>query len=101
MSVLWEHPGDHTARDIVQLMPDYAYTTIATVLDRLTVKDLTTRRKIGRSFRYAATDNRAIHTAVLMHEALESTADPEAALACFVSRATTEQVAALRAALSD
>jgi predicted transcriptional regulator len=43
---------------IVALSRPLAYTTIMTVLDRLVRKSKLTRRKVGRSFQYAATESR-------------------------------------------
>jgi predicted transcriptional regulator len=100
MDVVWGRPGeDRTARDVADRLPEYAYTTLATVLERLVGKELLTRRREGRVILYSASDTPAVHTALLMHEALAATRDPAAALACFVQSATPEDVAALRAAV--
>ncbi len=96
MDVLWEQPQDsHTVREVAARLPEYAYTTIATVLDRLANKELLTVQRDGRTLRYAASETRAVHTTLLMQEALAATRDPAAALACFVQGATPEQLAAL------
>lgn len=96
MDVLWEQPQDsHTVRQVADRLPEYAYTTIATVLDRLADKELLTVQRDARTLRYAAAETRAVHTTLLMQEALAATRDPAAALACFVQGATPEQLAAL------
>ena len=84
MDVLWEEPGrEMTGRDMADAFPDYAYTTVATVLDRLVHKQMVSRRMEGRAIRFAATGTRAAHTAELMHETLVVTGDPDATLTRF------------------
>ena len=100
MDVLWEEPGaELTGREVADAFPDYAYTTLATVLDRLVNKELLNRRQSGRVIHYSTADTRAVHTTLLMREALDATRDPDAALACFAQGLAKEQVGALRAAL--
>ena len=102
MDVLWEEPGaERTGREVADAFPDYAYTTLATVLDRLANKELLNRRQDGRVILYSATNTRAVHTALLMREALDATRDPEAALACFAQGLPDGQAKALRVALDD
>ena len=102
MDVLWEEPGaERTGREVADAFPDYAYTTLATVLDRLANKELLHRRPDGRVIHYSAANTRAVHTALLMREALDATRDPEAALACFAQGLPDGQAGALRAALDD
>ena len=102
MDVLWEEPGaERTGREVADAFPDYAYTTLATVLDRLATKELLNRRQDGRVIHYSATNTRAVHTALLMREALDATRDPDAALACFAQGLPEEQARALRVALDD
>ena len=73
----------------------------STVLDRLVTKELLDRRQDGRVIHYSATNTRAVHTALLMREALDATRDPDAALACFAQGLTGAHVEALRIALDD
>ena len=102
MDVLWEESGaERTGREVADAFPEYAYTTLATVLDRLANKELLDRRQDGRVIHYSATNTRAVHTALLMREALDATRDPDAALACFAQGLPGEQAEALRAALED
>ncbi len=81
---------------------DLAYTTVMTVLDRLSRKDVVVRERDGRAFRYSARLTRAAMTAELMHEALGGTGpDRDQALVSFVGEASAEDLAALRRALAD
>jgi predicted transcriptional regulator len=100
MGVLWEQPERRLAvREVSARLPEYAYTTIATVLDRLADKDLLVVDRSERVLRYAAADTQAVHIQLLMQEALSATRDPAAALACFVQNASPEQIAALQDAV--
>jgi predicted transcriptional regulator len=101
MEILWEQPtAEHTARSIADRLPDFAYTTIATVLDRLTNKGMARRRKEGRVIQFVAVDTKAAFTVQAMLEALESSSDPSAALAQFAQAIDRDQAAALRDALN-
>ena len=74
IEVLWQEPGrEFTGRDVANELPDYAYTTVATVLDRLSHKKLVRWRMNGRTIRFIATGTGATHTATLMRDALGST----------------------------
>ncbi|MGH9603976.1 MAG: BlaI/MecI/CopY family transcriptional regulator [Terriglobales bacterium] len=54
MKVLWEQPGASVAQVRSALDRQLAYTTVMTVLDRMTAKGVVTRRKNGRAWYYAA-----------------------------------------------
>lgn len=100
MEVFWAAPeAELTARDVADHLEGYAYTTVATVLDRLVGKDLLVRRSVERVNHYSATGTRAVHTATLMAEVLNATRDPDSALAAFVTGLGPERAAALREAL--
>lgn len=102
MDVLWEEPGrERTGREVADAFPEYAYTTLSTVLDRLVTKELLDRRQDGRVIHYSATNTRAVHTALLIREALDATHDPDAALACFVQGLPAGHATALLSALGD
>jgi predicted transcriptional regulator len=102
MDVLWEEPGrELTGRDVVKAVPGYAYTTVATVLDRLAHKGLISRTPGGRAIRFAATSTRAAHTAELMHEALMVSRDPDAVLVRFAETVSRSEAAVLRRALDE
>lgn len=102
IDVLWEEPGrELTGRDVANELPGYAYTTVATVLDRLVHKNLVRRRMDGRTIRFAATGTGATLTATLMREALGSTRDPDAALVRFAEGVSPSEADVLRRALGD
>ncbi len=102
IDVLWEEPGRVlTGRDVANMLPNYAYTTVATVLDRLSQKKLVRRRMDGRTIRFAATGTGATHTATLMREVLGSTRDPDAALVRFAESVSPSEADVLRRALDD
>jgi predicted transcriptional regulator len=102
MDVLWDWNGGELAgRAVADALPGYAYTTVATVLDRLVHKGLVRRRMEGRTIRFAAAGTRAAHTAVLMHEALGATRDPDAALVRFAQTVSPKEAEVLRAVLDD
>ena len=101
IDVLWEEPGrEVTGRDVANELPGYAYTTVATVLDRLVHKNLVRRRIDGRTIRFAATGSGATLAATLMREALGSTRDPDAALVRFAESVSSSEADVLRRALA-
>ncbi len=53
MKVLWKQPGATVAQVRSALERPLAYTTVMTVLDRMTSKGVVTRRKNGRAWLYA------------------------------------------------
>jgi predicted transcriptional regulator len=100
MDILWqESDREWTARDVANVFPDYAYTTVATVLDRLVHKGLVRRRMDGRTVQFVAIGSRGAHTAVLMHDALAAGHDPDAALLRFAETLSPSEAAVLRRAL--
>jgi predicted transcriptional regulator len=101
MTILWEQ-GDSelSGRQVADVLPGHAYTTVATVLDRLVNKGLVRRRMDGRAIRFAAIGSQGAHTAVLMHETLSHGDDPDAALARFAEILSPEEAAVLRSSLA-
>lgn len=96
MEILWERSGHElTGRDVADVLSESAYTTVATVLDRLVHKGLVRRRMQGRSIRFAAVGSRAAHTALLMHEALGAGGDRQAALIRFAETLSPSDVGIL------
>jgi predicted transcriptional regulator len=102
MGILWEE-GDRelTGRNVADLLPDHAYTTVATVLDRLVQKDLVRRRMEGRTIRFMAVGSRGAHTAVLMHDALTEGNDSDAALVHFAGILSHQEAEMLRQSLEQ
>jgi predicted transcriptional regulator len=100
MTILWERGADEsTGRQVADALPGHAYTTVATVLDRLVHKGLVQRRMDGRTIRFAAVGTQGAHTAVLMHEALALGEDHGSALAHFAGTLSPEEAAVLRSSL--
>ncbi len=101
MEILWEgSDSEVTGRQVADELPEYAYTTVATVLDRLTHKGVVKRRLDGRTIRFTAIGSKGAHTAVLMHQALAGDSDPDAALVRFVENLSDDEAAVLRRALN-
>jgi predicted transcriptional regulator len=81
---------------------DLAYTTVMTVMDRLARKELISRERDGRAWRYRARAGRSAMTAELLRETLDDFAehDHRSALVAFVEESSADDVAALREALA-
>jgi predicted transcriptional regulator len=100
MDILWQDPERKlTVRDVVDALPEYAYTTLATILDRLVQKGLVRRRMKGRTVQFAALATRGAHTALLMHDALAADEDVDAALVRFAEMLSRSEAAVLRETL--
>lgn len=101
MEALWTgsaNPGDAgcTAREIAVALPTHAYTTVLTVLDRLTRKGLVERLRDGRSHHYRPTGSRESYVAEVMLSALDATSDREAALVHFAETVSPAHAQVLR-----
>ncbi len=113
MEHLWSVEGDRdgadgwrTVRHVHAALAadrDIAYTTVMTVMDRLSKKMLVHQRKEGRAYLYRAADTRGAMTADLMRSALTefAEADRTTALLAFVGESDEEERAALRRALAE
>jgi predicted transcriptional regulator len=98
--------GWRTVRDVHEAMSadrDIAYTTVMTVMDRLSKKALVRRRKEGKAYLYRAAGSRGEMTADLMRSALTEFAEGDRtnALLAFVGESTEEEREALRRALAE
>jgi predicted transcriptional regulator len=105
MEALWTSAGESseagcTAREIALTLPSHAYTTVLTVLDRLTRKGLVERLRDGRSHHYRPTGSRESYVTEVMLGALDATSDREAALVHFAETVSPAQAQVLRDALS-
>jgi predicted transcriptional regulator len=80
-----------------------AYTTVMTVLDRLAKKDLVTRERDGRAWRYLPADTREAMTARTMRRTLVDmdVTDRRTALLHFLDGATSDEIDDLKAALAE
>lgn len=97
MKVLWRYPGASVVQVRAGLPRPLAYTTVMTVLDRMSSKGLVERRKHGRAYLYnAALDlETARHSAVSRLAARFFDGDP-AALARYAARLRTNMEDSLR-----
>lgn len=88
--------------DAVGVDRGLAYTTLMTVLDRMTKKGLASRRRDGRAWRYTAASSREELTSKAMHNTLGELAGHErrGALLHFLGSSSPEEVDELRAALA-
>ena len=100
MEILWSASGtEMTGREVADQLPENAYTTVATVLDRLVRKELVHRRMDGRKIRFTPVGSPGAHAAVLMRQAMAVGSDPGAALSSFVRTLSPDEISTLREAL--
>lgn len=101
MKIVWESDDpESSVREVARQFPGYAYTTVATVLDRLHGKGMLHRRMEGRTIRYSAVGSQGAHTTVLMRRVLDDGHDPDAALRLFVQGLSKSESSTLRRALT-
>ena len=111
MDTLWDSgDGWLTVRDVHDELSkgrDIAYTTVMTVLDRMTRKQIVEREREGRAWKYRPTHSRGEMTAEVMRQALGEFAqetnahDRAAALVAFVGESSEADRQALREALAE
>ena len=110
MEHLWSasdaHPEGLTVRDVhdaVGVERGLAYTTLMTVLDRMAKKDLVSRERDGRAWRYTPASSREELTSETLHHTLGELAGGErrSALLQFLGQSTPEELDELRSALAD
>lgn len=105
MDHLWASTEPQTVRQVHEALAaerELAYTTVMTVLQRLTKKKLVTQLRTDRAHRYTATFAREELVADLMFDALAQAASSrEAALVHFVEKVGADEADALRRALSE
>ncbi|HTY72069.1 MAG TPA: BlaI/MecI/CopY family transcriptional regulator [Acidimicrobiales bacterium] len=100
MDLVWRSAGpDVTVREVTDQVPDYAYSTVGTVLDRLVRKGVLRCRLEGRVKHYQPVGGRGAHTAAMMYEALSADESPDAALQRFVGSLSREELDVIRRAL--
>jgi len=97
MKVLWRanrplQPAEVSAH----LDQGLAYTTVATVLGRLTAKGLVERTEAGRAYAYSAAVPEAALAGRRIAEVLEATPDRREALSWFVGSLSAKDARALR-----
>ena len=87
MKVLWKYPGASVAQVRAGLPRPLAYTTVMTVLDRMSTKGLVERRKNGRAYLYtAALDLETARRSAVSRLASRFFDNDTAALARYASR---------------
>lgn len=104
MEQLWAADAPLSVRDVHELLSTrrkLAYTTVMTVLDRLTRKDMVRRSRRGRAYLYAPEHGRDELTAELLNEVLnDAGGDRTAALVHFAETVSPAEAGALRDALA-
>jgi predicted transcriptional regulator len=102
LDVVWGAPGPVTPRQVHEELSrsrTLAYTTVMTILVRLSRKGLLERKAAGRAFAYRPLVSREQRAAARMNEALTSAGDPSLALSHFVESLPPDQVQDLRSVL--
>ena len=82
---------------------DIAYTTVMTVLDRMSKKGLVTRERDGRAWRYLPVSTSEELTADLLRDSLDhiEASDRRAAMLHFLDAASPEEIDDLKSALAQ
>jgi predicted transcriptional regulator len=102
MSALWAADEPLVPGAVRDSLPgDLAYTTVMTVLVRLTNKGLVRRTKAGRAFAYSPVQEADEHAARQMEQILSEGQDRAAVLTRFVERLHPDEEAVLRQILEQ
>jgi predicted transcriptional regulator len=99
MDVLWDAPHALSGREVADRLPDRAYTTVLTILERLRHKKLVERSIDGKVQKFRAAASRETYTASLMLEPLGSAQDRDAVLVRFAETVSADEAKVLRRAL--
>jgi predicted transcriptional regulator len=101
MTALWAQSEPVAARTVLREIgdPGLAYTTVKTVLERLTRKNIATRVNVDGTWHYTPSASRDEYIAELMLRALDRTGDRDAALVRFARSVSPSDADILRAAL--
>jgi predicted transcriptional regulator len=101
MEILWANANkEFTGREVADQLPHYAYTTVTTVLNRLSKKGAVRRRMEQNTTRFWAVASQESRAAMAMRAALEESGDVVGTLAKFVQSMSEDELGALRTALS-
>ena len=102
MDILWDAPGESlSGREVADQIPDRAYTTVLTILERLRRKKLVKRSTDGKVHTFSAAATREAYTASLMLEPLGSAHDRNAVLVRFAKTVSPAEAKILREALDS
>ena len=106
MDVLWDADGQLSVREVHERLGqdrDLAYTTVMTVLDRLSKKKVVTRERDGRAWQYRPAASREEMTAATMRTTLEALEadDRKSAMLHFLGGASQSEIAEFQAALAE
>jgi predicted transcriptional regulator len=100
MDILWDSSDRPlSGREVADEIPDRAYTTVLTVLERLRRKKLVKRSSGGKLHTFSAAASRETYTASLMLEPLSSAQDRNAVLVRFANTVSPSEANVLREAL--
>ena len=106
MDILWDADGRLSVREVHEQLSqdrDLAYTTVMTVLDRLSKKKVVTRVRDRRAWQYLPAASREEMTAATMRTTLEAldTDDRKSAMLHFLGGASDQEIAEIQAALAE
>lgn len=100
LQILWSSDSPMLPADVQErLTAPLAYTSVATILTRLTAKGLVVRQPSGRSFVYRAATTQEDWNAAKMLRLLKETPDHHMLLAGFVSKLSKRDRDTLKAML--
>jgi predicted transcriptional regulator len=71
LEALWARGGEASVRDVLDVFPTAAYTTLMTTMERLHRKGFLERRKDGRAYLYRPVSSRATMESGLVARAIE------------------------------
>ena len=87
MDHAWKRSGPVTVREVVDSVGarnDLAYTTVMTVMERLSTKGFLVRRKVGRAYSYEPRMSRDDYSASLVRSVIAASRDRRSVLLGFV-----------------
>ena len=100
MDILWSADGRSlSGREVADQLPDRAYTTVLTILERLRRKKLVVRTEEAKVHTFRAAASREAYTASLMMESLGSAPDRHAVLVRFAKNVSPDEAKILQQAL--
>ncbi len=102
MQVIWDADRPVTGREVIDQLTHsrpVAYTTVLTVMDRLTRKGILEKHPTGKAHTYHAVQSRETYTASRMASLLGASGNPTTVLLRFVEQLPADQAERLRAAL--